>query len=99
MDRQSPSAAEKKRIAEILDDLDAQLLIPALDAPYFGSLEGHDFVEGDCRIFLSCPDATALHEKIGEWVSHLDWNGGVSLVKRFGNLFDEDAREEWVHIG
>ena len=94
----SPSAAEKKRISEILNDLDAQLIIPALDAPYFGSLEGHDFLDGDCRIFLSCPDATALREKIGAWISLVDWNGGVSLVLRHGDLFDEDAREEWMEV-
>ena len=94
----SPSAAEKKQIAEILDELDAQLMIPALDAPYFGSLEGHDFADGDCRIFISCPNAVALRTKLGNWVSQLGWKGAVSLVQRDGNLFDEEASETWEEV-
>ena len=49
-----------------MDEIDALLYVPTakLDSPYSGSLEGDDKVEGEVRLFLSCPDADALVEKL-----------------------------------
>jgi hypothetical protein len=91
-----PSRAEKKQIARFEDELDAQLAVPSLDAPYFGSLEGDDKVAGEYRLFLSCPDANQLVEKLRPWLIGLDWPGDFHVIKRYGTLHDEDAPEELV---
>jgi hypothetical protein len=70
---------------------------PASESPPAGTLEGHDFgVTGECRIFLSCPDADALVEKLRPWLSELDWPLGIEVAKRYGAFTDASAREEVI---
>ena len=96
--KEKPSPVEKKIISRYQDELDAQLLVPTLTAPYFGSLEGHEFVKGVCHLFLSCPDVDALVVKIRPWLDAMDWPRKVQVLKRYGGMYDEDASEEHVKI-
>jgi hypothetical protein len=57
-----------------------------------------EFVDGDCRIFLSCPKVEALIEYLSEWIQSNDWPGEFHMVKRLGNLFDTKAKESRVVI-
>jgi hypothetical protein len=95
-----PSKAEKARLAKIMDEIDALLHDPAnkLQAPYFGSLEGDDDVEGETRLFLSCPDANALVEKLRPWLKTLSWAGEVKVLKRYGPYRDVNCTEEYVDL-
>jgi hypothetical protein len=89
------SADEKKRIANIEDEIDAQLFTPTLDTPYFGSLEGKKTAKGATRLYLSCPDAEALFRKLEPWLKAVVWQPRPMVVVRtvgFDN-FDGEGRE------
>jgi hypothetical protein len=90
---QKPSAAEKKAIARIEDDLDAQLEMRSLNARYFGRYEGSDTVEDQFRIFICCPDVDALVNKLKPWLENLDWSGQTRVIKRYGEMRNSSAKE------
>jgi hypothetical protein len=90
-----PSAAEEKRLAGFENDLDAQLRVPSLEAPYFGSYEGNDIHDRAYRMFLTTPDVARLEQKLAPWLQGLEWARPVTVVKRFGRIADTDAREEF----
>lgn len=94
-----PNATEKKSINRYKDELDAQLVVRSLDAPYFGSLEGDEPVEGEMRLFLSCPDADRLVQKLQPWLDHLGWPRTYYVMKRYGKMYDENAEESVIEIG
>ncbi len=86
---------EHKKILKILDELDETLVDQQCESPAIGNVEGHDYSEpGECRIFLSCPDADALIIKLTPWFDNLKWPAGYSVLKRYGIYVDPDAREE-----
>lgn len=95
-----PTKAEKDRLAKVMDEIDALLYDPAAKQglPYVGSLEGDDVVEGELRLFLSCPDANALVEKLRPWLKTLSWPRGVKVLKRYGELADANCPEEYVEL-
>jgi len=96
-DRASPK--EKKRVQEFADELNALLTTQqTITDPYYGSVEGTEFVKGDCRIFLSCPKVEDLIEYLGTWINGNDWPGEFHIVKRFGNLYDTKAKEKRIAI-
>jgi hypothetical protein len=74
--------------------LDVRLAIPSHDAPYFGRFDGHELASGEYRMFISCPDASALVEKLLPLLSALNWKGRVTVMKRYGEMRDASAREE-----
>jgi hypothetical protein len=87
--------AEKRAINRLMDQLDALLVDADSDRPAVGNLEGHDDgVAGECRLFLSCPDADALVEKLRPWLKDLSWPKGFSVRKRYGEYVDKAAPEE-----
>jgi hypothetical protein len=94
-----PNASEKKVIKRYEDELDAQLVIRSLDAPYFGSLEGDEPVEGEMRLFISCPDVDRLVQKLQPWLDHLGWPRTCYAMKRYGKMYDENAEESVIEIG
>jgi hypothetical protein len=93
-----PSPAERKRIKRLEDDLDAQLAIRSLTAPFFGIYEGSDNLNNEFRLFASCPDVKKLVQKLRPWLEALDWGRRVRIVMRFGEMYDEDSKEETVEI-
>lgn len=96
-----PTKTEKQRTKRLLDEADAILHDPAApaDARYFGSVERDEFTGGESRLFISCPDADALTEKLRPWVQKLAHEMPVRLLKRYGEYVDHDACEEWVKLG
>ena len=94
-----PSPKEKKRIHEFAAELNALLTCQqSITDPYYGSVESVEFVDGDCRIFLSCPKVEDLIDYVGTWINGNDWPGEFHYVKRFGNLFDTKAKESRITI-
>ncbi len=93
-----PSAAEKKSLAKLEDDLDAQLAVRSLDAPFFGVYEGHEIQEGEYRMFLRCPDADALAAKLLPWLQSIVWSSEVHAMKRYGDMRDPNAREKILDL-
>jgi hypothetical protein len=93
-----PNKRQREHVEMIMDSLDALLADPyaAYDAPVFGNLQGDEPLKGEHRLFLSCPDADRLVEHLRPWLRHLDWPGSVEVVKRYGDLYDEGAREETI---
>ena len=93
------TATEKKTIAGLMDEIDALLVDVESKVPAVGSLEGHDYgVAGECRLFLSCPDADALVKKLRPWLKALRWEAGFTVIKRYGEYVDPKAKEEVVAI-
>jgi hypothetical protein len=88
-----PNRAEKKRIDELADELDAQLVLKFHNARYFGSLEGTEAVDNECRLFLSSSDVDALVTKLKPWLGSLAWPRTVYLMKRYGDMHDPNAKE------
>ena len=94
-----PTKADNRLINELMDRLDAMLVDHRLEGAPIGSLEGSDYgVPGECRLFLSCPDADLLAKKLKPWLLPLDWPGGCKLLKRYGNFADRNAPEEQVNM-
>lgn len=93
-----PKAAENKVLARFEDELDAQLTVSSLDAPFFGWYEGRDTVDAEVRLFLSCPDVDALARKLQPWLQNLDWPHETVAVKRYGDLYDTDAKETFIPL-
>lgn len=93
-----PSRAEKKRLDELADELDAQLVLQFHNARYFGSLEGTDAVDKECRLFLSCPDVDALVTKLKPWLASLAWPRTAYLMKRYGDLRNPQVKEVVVEL-
>lgn len=91
-----PDAKERRAIKKLEDELDAQLVIHSLDAPYFGSYEGSEKPPGEFRMFLSCPDADRLEEKLRPWFTHLEWPDTIRVAKRYHEYCDEDVPETWM---
>jgi hypothetical protein len=93
-----PARAESKLIKQIEDELDAQLVIQYHNARFFGSYDGIDTVEGEIRLFVMCPDVDALVQKLLPWLRNLDWPRNVYLMKRYGEMYDEAAKEELIEL-
>ena len=85
------SADEKKRIAGIEDEIDAQLFTPTLDTPYFGSLEGKKTAKGMTKLYLSCPNAEALFGKLETWLKSLVWEPRPTAILRSAGFDDFEA--------
>ena len=93
-----PNLEEKRAIKRLENELDAQLKVTSLDAPFFGWYEGNDKVPGEFRLFLSCPDADRLEEKLRPWLICLTWPVTIRVMKRYGDMHDPNARESLVHF-
>lgn len=93
-----PTKVEKKEIARIEKELDAQLDVPSLDAPYFGNYDNVETVGSEHRMFLSCPSSDRLIEKLLPWLKNLGWDGEVRVVKRDGDIHDATAKAEFVDL-
>lgn len=63
---------ERKRIASIEDAIDAHLFVPSSASPYFGALEGKRTSKGITRLYLSCPNAERLFEKLRPWLQTIE---------------------------
>ncbi len=93
------SAFERQHVDRLIEELNAILVKPQEKSPVIGNLEGSDFgVKGECRLFLTCPDADGLVNELRPWRKMLDWPGRVAVVKRYGEYFDPDAKEELVEF-
>jgi hypothetical protein len=98
MKKHRPGWTERKKITLLEMELDAQLAVDSLEAPYFGRYDVRDTIDGEYCMFIGCPDVNALLEKLRPWLENLNWAGGIRIVKRYGNEFDTGAKEERVSL-
>lgn len=70
----------------------------SIEAPYRGMVEVVELVEGEGRIFLSCPHAKELMAYLQDWLDSSDWPGEFDVVVRTGNIFDHKAKERRVKV-
>lgn len=96
--KSTPSKVEKERLANIMDSIDALLYDPTPNSPYLGRLEGDDHHKRECRLFLSCPNADVLVEKLFPLLKALTWAGRVRVLKRYGEYDNPECREEEVEL-
>lgn len=96
--KEKPVSTEKKAIKKLEDELDAQLILQSMHSPYFGSYEGSDTVDGEYRLFLSCPDVDVLCQKLQPWLEHIVWPSSVYIMKRYGDMYNPDVEETLEQI-
>jgi hypothetical protein len=84
---------EKEQIVLFENALDSELMIPSIESKYYGNYVGHDIVNNEYRIFLSCPDVDLLFQKIKHLINTSQWSGNIILIKRYGKINDPDAKE------
>ncbi|WP_145056191.1 imm11 family protein [Lignipirellula cremea] len=91
---------EKRIVKRMENEVDAQLSLSSLNAPYFGTYEGSEKVDTEFRMFFSCPSADQLERKLAPWISGICqiWLGSVNAVKRRGHMYDENAKESWKQL-
>lgn len=94
--RTQPNAEEERRIKHVMEDLNGRLVDITSTGPVMGSLEGRDDVNGETRLFLTCPDADALVEHLRPWLRAFRWPEGIRVLKRYGEFVDEDVPETYV---
>ena len=67
------TAVERSGIAKLEDELDAQLKVHSADPRhYFGCLEARRTTKGITKLYLSCPNAERLFEKLRPWLKTID---------------------------
>jgi hypothetical protein len=97
--KSKPSKAEKQRIEDLMDRIDMWLLSVEREGTYLGSLEGNEYVRGECRLFFSCPRADALADQLTPHLRTLSWGAAATITRRygsfdsFGSFDDPDCRE------
>jgi len=80
---QVATPAERKAVETVMNDIDVVLYSKTTDSTLIGNLEGHDYgVPGECRLFISCPDADALAEKLKPWLNQLKWPSANTVQQR-----------------
>jgi hypothetical protein len=96
--KRRPSKTEKERFSKLMDELDGILYDASAgpDSTYLGSLETSDYDKSTFRLFITCPDADALVDKLRPWLMKLNGEAPVRVLKRYGEYVDPDCREEWV---
>jgi hypothetical protein len=94
----SPDTGEKVMAEEIRSSLDSVLKVESLSDPYRGMIEVSEFEDGEFRIFCSCPDCEELADHLADWVAKVVWDSDFDIVKRYGNLYDQKAKEKRVSI-
>ncbi len=94
----TPSAYEKKHVEQVMNQLESKLVNPDPNGPALGTLEGHEFAPGECRLFFSCPDADKLVETLMPSFYTLNWKPRFNVVKRYGAFDDPLAKEITVKV-
>jgi hypothetical protein len=93
-----PATVERRMIEQVMDELDALLVDRQAKSPAVGSLEGHEYDTGLCRLKLSCPDGAKLVTKLRSWLRQLKWPGEVTVIKRDGGFDWVEATETRVRV-
>ena len=95
-----PSKAEKESLATLRDEIDRLLYNPSAqsNAALIGNLEGDDYHDGSIRVFLSCPDANALIDKLRPYLKGVISDRPIKVLKRYGEFTDTNCREEYVEV-
>jgi len=92
------STHEMKLAAEIQDSLASKLKVEALQDRYWGSIEVAEIEDGEFRAFCTCPNCDELAEYLTEWFEEVPWEYDFDIVKRYGNLYDQKAKEKLITI-
>jgi hypothetical protein len=95
--KSKPSKAEKQRVGDLMDRIDSWLYSAECEGTYLGSLEGHEYVRRECRLFLSCPGADALADWLTPHLKAVAWDGDVMLVRRYGP-FDSFGEPDFPEV-
>lgn len=92
------SPKDKKTISTFENLVERRLKVVKLEDPYLGFYEGNDQVEYDYRMFLSAPNVDALFDFLRDDIEALNWPKPVRVFRRYGEMYDENAKEEMSEI-
>lgn len=92
------SSSDQKALDKLLDDLDKILVDKESEDLPVGNVEGHDVVNGNIEVWLSCPDVDRLLTYLGNWFQRAPWKSGLKVFKRYGRYDDVEARQDEVHL-
>jgi hypothetical protein len=94
----APDAWEEELAKQIRASLEQELKQESLADPYWGFIEAAEFEEGEFRIFCTCPDCEELANHLSQWMERLPWESDIFIIKRYGNLYDQKAKEKHFAI-
>lgn len=94
----APDACEEELATKIKESLEKMLKQATLNDPYWGFVEATEFQDGEFRIFCTCPDCERLADHLSTWMIDLPWESEVMFIKRYGNLYDQEAKEKHFAI-
>lgn len=82
------SADEMDAIHEMTDEM-----FDAIEQNDAGEFDGDEFGGGECVLFMYGPDADVLFATVEPILRASRWAKGASVLKRYGDVEDEHARE------
>lgn len=99
-EKKKASKQELADVSSVMRHLELSLYDAEQEAPedYFGSIEGHDVVDYEIRVFISTPDCDRLVAYLMPKLRTLPWRGRFHVVKRRGEFVDSNAAEEYIRI-
>ena len=87
------SREEKERVAELEQDLEEAILEAAA-----GELDGDEFGQGECVLYMYGPDADRLFSTVEPILRASPLTELGYAIKRYGEPTDMEAREEVVRF-
>lgn len=98
--KKQASERESDAVEEIAADLAEYLAVEHNKTieDFVGAVGALDETRGALRIALVTPNADRLAEIVSPWISAVKWPGGIELVKLYGDMHDDSAKQRKVKI-
>lgn len=92
------SVQEHARIDSLMDRLESMLVEFKPDSSLPDYLEGHEYENGECCIYIGCAEAKMTLEKILPSINEVNWPNDIEVIARFGRYWDTEAEESRVPL-
>ncbi len=93
-----PSKKEKAAAQQIEESLRKLLQPRSLQDRYWGTVEVTEFVDGELRVFCSCPNCDDLFDYLKDWIESVPLENEIHVMKRYGHIYDRKAKEERIIV-
>lgn len=92
-----PSEEERARVLALIEQIKDLLFDVDSTGPAIGHCQDMEEAPGMVKLFLFCPEADLLVERMRPWLKHLDWPEGFRVLIHYGDI-SEDAPERYLEI-
>tara|TARA_R110002020_G_scaffold152493_1_gene330329 strand:+ start:269 stop:880 length:612 start_codon:yes stop_codon:yes gene_type:complete len=84
---------ENHRIKEFEDTIDKKLQTNYIGKEYYGTYEGHEYLNNEYRMYFTCPDVDKLLYHILNELKKLKWPSKIKVCRRYGRMYEVSAFE------